>query len=124
MLERLSFKKENRSEIITRSPVRALNSVKSFTFPNIEHTKCSKSKTGVVEAYAANTNQGIFRNYNEDRVAILLNIAQPPNNQYDKEWPVISFFGVYDGHGGAHCADFLRDNLHQYVDSLSANSES
>jgi len=28
---------------------------------------------------------------------------------------VCSFFGVYDGHGGTVCADFLRDNLHQYV---------
>ena len=27
----------------------------------------------------------------------------------------ISFFAIYDGHGGSACADFLRDNLHQYV---------
>lgn len=22
---------------------------------------------------------------------------------------------MYDGHGGANCADYLRDNLHQFV---------
>lgn len=27
-------------------------------------------------------------------------------------WPKCSFFGVYDGHGGNVCADFLRDYLH------------
>ena len=32
-----------------------------------------------------------------------------------EKWPKCSFFGIYDGHGGANCADFLRDNLHQYV---------
>ena len=26
-----------------------------------------------------------------------------------------SFFGIYDGHGGNSCADFLRDNLHHTV---------
>lgn len=30
-------------------------------------------------------------------------------------WPTCSFFAVYDGHGGASCADFLRDNLHQFI---------
>lgn len=65
-------------------------------------------------AYAANTNQGIVRDYNEDRVSIILNILKPASRK-DEEWPKCSFFGVYDGHGGAGCADFLRDNLHQFV---------
>lgn len=39
---------------------------------------------------------------------------KPPSRQ-NENWPKCSFFGVYDGHGGAACADFLRDNLHQYV---------
>jgi len=32
-----------------------------------------------------------------------------------ENWPKCSFFAVYDGHGGAFAADFLRDNLHQFV---------
>jgi len=83
--------------------------------PMFEATKCSNRKNGIVKAYAANTNQGIVRNYNEDRVAIILNIMKPPNIDYKEEWPVCSFFGVYDGHGGTSCADYLRDNLHQFV---------
>ncbi|KAH9577214.1 PPM-type phosphatase domain [Trypanosoma melophagium] len=27
----------------------------------------------------------------------------------------IPFFGVYDGHGGTQCAEFLRDNLHTFI---------
>ena len=56
-----------------------------------------------------------MRNYNEDRVSIILNILRPKTRAADKEWPRSSFFGIYDGHGGAACADFLRDNLHQFV---------
>jgi len=82
--------------------------------PNHEPTKCSVKRNGIVKAYAANTNQGIVRNYNEDRVSIILNIMKPAS-RVNEDWPKCSFFGVYDGHGGVNCADFLRDNLHQYV---------
>jgi serine/threonine protein phosphatase PrpC len=57
-----------------------------------------------------------YRNYNEDRVAIILNIMKPKHKDIpDLSWPKCSFFGVYDGHGGNVCADFLRDYLHQLV---------
>lgn len=55
-----------------------------------------------------------MRTYNEDRVSIILNILKPPNRK-DEHWPRCSFFGIYDGHGGSACADYLRDNLHQFV---------
>jgi len=56
------------------------------------------------------------RNYNEDRVAIILNIMKPKSKQFTgSEWPKCSFFGIYDGHGGHVCADFLRDYLHQFI---------
>jgi len=83
--------------------------------PPFEPTKCSIKQNGVIKAYAVNTHQGIVRNYNEDRVAIILNIMRPPHVGPNEEWPLCSFFGVYDGHGGTACADFLRDNLHQFV---------
>ena len=56
-------------------------------------------------------------------MAIILNILKPPNKD-NIIWPNCSFFGIYDGHGGSSCADFLRDNLHQYIikeDSFPSN---
>jgi len=56
------------------------------------------------------------RNYNEDRVAIILNIMKPKSKEAKIDyWPKCSFFGIYDGHGGSQCAEFLRDYLHQFV---------
>lgn len=53
------------------------------------------------------------RNYNEDRVAIILNIMKPKSKEGKVDyWPKCSFFGIYDGHGGNQCAEFLRDYLH------------
>ena len=31
----------------------------------------------LIKAYAANTHFGLFRNYNEDRVSIILSISKP-----------------------------------------------
>ncbi len=91
--------------------VMPLQPAHKIIIPNHESTKHSLKRNGVVRAYAANTNQGLVRNYNEDRVSIILNILKPPNRQIEN-WPRCSFFGIYDGHGGSACADFLRDNLH------------
>lgn len=82
--------------------------------PKLEPSKCSSKKNGVIKAYAANTHQGLIRNYNEDRVAIILNIIKPSTKKV-QDWPSCSFFAIYDGHGGSKCAEFLRDNLHHYV---------
>ena len=90
---------------------------KTIFLKNHEPTKASSKKCGHIKSYAANTNQGIIRDYNEDRVSIILNILKPRNKSLPSgvEWPQVCFFGVFDGHGGSVCADYLRDNLHNFV---------
>lgn len=77
--------------------------------------KCKESSrpVGIVQAYCANTHQGLVRKYNEDRVSIVLNMVPPKKKTTD--WPRCSLFAIFDGHGGTRCADFLRDNLHQLL---------
>ena len=83
-------------------------------FDNYEPSKTSRKNMGVVRSYGVNTFQGIVRNYNEDRVSIIINMNKPKN--YNKgKWPKISFFGIYDGHGGEGCSEYLRDNLHKLI---------
>lgn len=83
---------------------------------NFEKAKFASKTHGLITSYAANTHQGIQRNYNEDRVSIILNMTRPPNKPVTtKEWPKCSYFAIYDGHGGNQCADFLKDNLHQII---------
>lgn len=82
------------------------------SFENFPNSKISSRNFGKVKAYAANTSQGIIRDYNEDRVSIVINMVKPVNSPIDDlEWPKISYFGVFDGHAGYKCADYLKDNL-------------
>ena len=77
--------------------------------------RISSKSFGLINSYAANTNQGIDRNYNDDRVKIIINMNRPSNYIRKASWPLISFFGIFDGHNGDHCAEFLRQNLLQYI---------
>jgi len=81
---------------------------------SFDESKCSIKSNGIVKAYGANTHQGSTRNYNEDRVAIILNMAKP-SSFTGVTWPKCSYFAIYDGHCGNTCSNFLRDNLHIYV---------
>lgn len=50
--------------------------------------------------------------FNEDRISIVIKLSN--------EYPDISIFAVYDGHGGQGCAEFLRDNMPRFI-SLQTN---
>ena len=77
--------------------------------------KISAKSFGLITSYAANTNQGIVRDYNEDRVSVIINMNKPKYYNSLFPWPKISYFGIFDGHAGNKCAEFLRDNLLNYI---------
>jgi protein phosphatase PTC6 len=35
--------------------------------------------------------------------------------------PQVFYFGVFDGHGGSECSDFLREQLHKYIEESAHN---
>jgi protein phosphatase PTC6 len=37
--------------------------------------------------------------------------------------PQVFYFGVFDGHGGAECSDYLREHLHEYIEKTAADFE-
>jgi len=53
---------------------------------------------------------------NEDRATAVLDLLgkfAPPGVEYSGDAnKMVSFFGVYDGHGGSSCSEWLRKNLH------------
>ena len=88
--------------------------------PIVERAKVSQKPLAPnMVAYGANTHNGLIRNYNEDRISIVLDLKKPgiqPNSSKQPKFQ-IQFFAIFDGHGGQGCAEFLRDNLHNYIAS-------
>ena len=61
-------------------------------------------------SYAANTHNGTSRNYNEDRISIVLDLKKPGSKPDEPLAPGIrqaSFFAVFDGHGGPLISKYL-----------------
>ena len=84
---------------------------------NSSKTKTSHKSSGAIKSFAACTNQGLIRSYNEDRVSII------PRLHISDTYPLTSYFGLFDGHGGSSCANFLADNLHRYIFRLMSSGE-
>ena len=93
-----------------------LSNILNERFPLYQEAKHSDNSFDLICGYGVNTYKGIIRNYNEDRVSIVVNAKKPGiNNDYQKNWPNISFFGIYDGHAGNKCSEYLKNNLHNYI---------
>jgi protein phosphatase 2C family protein 2/3 len=79
-----------------------------------EKAKFSNKSIGSLKSYSYNTFQGLFKETNEDKVIVVSQIKKPASSKM-KTWPKISYFGIFDGHGGEGCSDFLKDNFLNYL---------
>lgn len=96
----------------THIPVPALTTRNS----NPTKLKTSKMPYGLIKAFAAGTNQGLVRSYNEDRVTIMPKVTLSESKEQ------LSYFGLFDGHAGSGCADFLAEHLHRFIFRQLANT--
>ena len=83
-------------------------------YPRYENGDSSQKPFGIIKSFAYNTYHGLIKDENEDKIAISVNIKKP-NNIKTKTWPKISYFSIFDGHGGDKCSIFLMDNLLDYI---------
>ena len=67
-----------------------------------------------IKGISSYTKQGLVRSRNDDRITVMINVPKP-ENIFTNKWPFCCFFGIYDGHNGNLCADFLHENLHKLV---------
>ena len=83
--------------------VKSLASIPYNEYPQAEYS--SHSFNNIV-GYASNSFNGSAKNYNEDMLKV----------EFKEEGNLhISYFGVFDGHGGDACSKFLKKNMHTYL---------
>ena len=99
------------NDIIGEDSKKPIDKIYNKINNNFIKAKSSTKSYGIIKAYSVNTNQGIIRNYNEDRVSIVINMSKPNYYKNGLKWPKLSYFAIFDGHGGNKCAEYLRDNL-------------
>ena len=76
--------------------------------------KFSNKQIGPMKSYSYNTYQGLYKDYNEDKVSVSSLLKKPTSSKL-KTWPKISYFAIFDGHGGDECSEFLKENYDKYL---------
>jgi hypothetical protein len=103
----------NLNEIKSNSYVLSLDLL-SKKYDYYETPKFSNKAIGPIKSYSYNTYQGLYRDYNEDKISINSLLKKPANSKL-KTWPKISYFAIFDGHGGETCSEFLEENFLKYL---------
>ncbi|KAI9501656.1 phosphatase 2C-like domain-containing protein, partial [Coemansia spiralis] len=63
------------------------------------------------------------REYNQDRAEFRpLRIPGMVSDRKDKSSAQLMYMGVYDGHGGESCAEYLEQILHHYIETVSISA--
>ena len=68
-----------------------------------------------ISGYGFNSYSGTVKGYNEDTIKVILNYPKDLIVNNKKTSPHISYFGIFDGHGGDACSNFLKDNLDSFI---------
>ena len=89
----------------------ALSDIKYRAYPTAKH---SIEALGIISGFGVNSYNGKVKNYNEDRIKVVAShICQSkknPNIQHN-----VSYFAIFDGHGGNKCSEFLKHNFFEYL---------
>ena len=83
-------------------------------YDDYEQPKFSNKSIGSLKSFSYNTFQGLFKDYNEDKIIVVSPIKKPSPSKM-KTWPKISYFGIFDGHGGEGCSEFLKENFLNFL---------
>ena len=111
-LNAIDSNNKNNLKIIDNLNIYSLANIK---YPDYPQAELSSKSFGKIVAYGVNSYHGIFKKNNEDRTKVILDskLTKTINNSKGKPIiPNISYFAIYDGHGGNKCSDFLQEKLH------------
>ena len=96
----------------------SISTLANLDFGSYPSVELSQDSSNIIAGYGANSYNGLIRKNNEDKIKVV------PNYKLTKEVkkkngeiinPNISYFAIYDGHGGNKCSIFLQENLHNYI---------
>ena len=95
-----------------------LSTLSNMTYNSYPSVELSDNSFNIIVGYGGNSYNGLIRKYNEDVIRIipdykLTKTVKKKNGEVIN--PKISYFAVYDGHGGDKCSKFLSQNLHNYI---------
>ena len=88
-----------------------VNSLAVLPYNNYPIAEFSTKPFHNISGYGSNSYSGINKNYNEDKVKTQYKVEKIYTINGKEYKALISYFGIFDGHGGDLCSKFLKKNL-------------
>ena len=88
------------------------NTYKNFK-KSIKSKKEDINEKDYIKGFAYNSCVGNIRDYNEDSITVEKIYFNNNLNDY------CYYFGIFDGHGGKGCSNYLKENLHKNIKEFS-----
>ena len=109
-LQKEQEKKENKAK--KTASFMTVNSLAGLPYKDYPQVEFSTKPFLNISGYGSNSYNGKIKNYNEDKIKIQYKVAKNYTSTDGKQYQaLISYFGVFDGHGGDMCSRFLKKNL-------------
>ena len=92
-----------------------VNMLSNLPYTDYSQAEYSQKPFYNISAYGFNSYTGTEKGHNEDRVKVILDYQIKSKENNNKMSPHISYFAIFDGHGGDACSNFLKDNLDSFI---------
>ena len=101
--------------LVKTATLMTVNTLSNLPYSKYEKAEYSHQPFYNISGYAFNSYNGKVRGYNEDRTKTIVNYPKKLIVNGKKISPRISYFGVFDGHGGEGCSNFLNSQLDSFL---------
>ena len=95
-----------------------VNSLANIPYDEYPDVEFSKKQAHNIIAFGANSYNGKIKKYNEDTYKHLIGVEKDCIINGTQHKKIISYFGLFDGHGGDKCSIFLRNKFHEILFNL------
>ena len=108
---KLQMQTQDKSKQKKTASFMTVNSLAVLPYTNYPVAEFSSKPFLNISGYACNTYNGKIKNFNEDKVKVQYKVEKTyyVNNKEYKA--LISYFGIFDGHGGDNCSNYLKKSL-------------
>ena len=110
-----NFQKSINANLVKTATLMTVNTLSNLPLTEYLKAEYSSKPFYNISGYAFNSYNGKDNKYNEDRTKTIINYPKKLIVKGTTISPHISYFGIFDGHGGEGCSNFLTDKLDSFL---------
>jgi hypothetical protein len=108
---KLNMQTQDKSKQKKTASFMTVNSLAVLPYTNYPTAEFSSKPFHNISGYACNTYNGKIKNFNEDKVKVQYKVEKTYYVNGQEYKALISYFGIFDGHGGDNCSKYLKKSL-------------